>query len=34
MYDDMVKEGVPDRFVRLLGQLDERTDKSADKSNE
>ena len=28
MYDDVVKQGVPDRFTQLLSQLDERTDKS------
>lgn len=26
MYDDVVKQGVPDRFSQLLSQLDERTD--------
>jgi hypothetical protein len=28
MYDDVVKQGVPDRFNQLLSQLDERTDKA------
>lgn len=27
MYDDVVSQGVPDRFAKLLSQLDERTDK-------
>ena len=27
MYDDVVKEGVPDRFSELLRKLDERGDK-------
>jgi hypothetical protein len=27
LFDDVVKQGVPDRFVDLLGRLDERTDK-------
>ena len=26
MYDDVVKQGVPDRFNQLLSQLDERTE--------
>jgi len=26
MYDDVVKQGVPDRFTQLLSQLDKRTD--------
>lgn len=29
MYDDVVKEGVPDRFADLLRKLDERKDKDA-----
>jgi hypothetical protein len=29
MYDDVVKEGVPDRFADFLRQLDERKDKDA-----
>lgn len=29
MYDDVVSEGVPDRFAKLLKQLDERTDKDS-----
>jgi len=27
MYDDVVKQGVPDRFAELLSQLDERNHK-------
>jgi anti-sigma factor NepR-like protein len=27
MYDDVVKQGVPDRFVSLLGRLDKDGDK-------
>jgi|SwirhisoilCB2_FD_contig_31_15854157_length_273_multi_3_in_0_out_0_1 hypothetical protein len=27
MYDDVVKQGVPDRFTELLAQLDERNNK-------
>ncbi|MPZ58814.1 MAG: hypothetical protein GEU91_20440 [Rhizobiales bacterium] len=27
MYDDVVHQGVPDRFTELLSQLDERNDK-------
>lgn len=27
MYDDVVKQGVPDRFAELLSQMDERTHK-------
>jgi hypothetical protein len=27
MYDDVVKQGVPDRFSELLSQLDERNNK-------
>ena len=27
MYDDVVKQGVPDRFNDLLSQLDEQSDK-------
>ena len=27
MYDDVVNQGVPDRFVELLSQLDKRNDK-------
>lgn len=26
MYDDVVRQGVPDRFTQLLTRLDERTD--------
>jgi hypothetical protein len=26
MYDDVVKQGVPDRFSQLLSQLDEQTE--------
>jgi len=26
VFDDVVEQGVPDRFVDLLGRLDERTD--------
>jgi hypothetical protein len=26
VFDDIVEQGVPDRFVDLLGRLDERTD--------
>jgi hypothetical protein len=26
MYDDVVRQGVPDRFSELLSRLDERTD--------
>jgi Anti-sigma factor NepR len=29
MYDDVVKEGVPERFAEFLRQLDERKDKDA-----
>jgi hypothetical protein len=29
MYDDVVNQGVPDRFADLLRQLDERDDKEA-----
>jgi hypothetical protein len=29
MYDDVVKEGVPERFAEFLHQLDERKDKDA-----
>ena len=28
MYDDVVKQGIPDRFTQLLTQLDERADKA------
>jgi hypothetical protein len=28
MYDDVVKQGVPDRFTQLLSQVDERADKA------
>ncbi len=31
MYDNVVSEGVPDRFNDMLRQLDERTDKDQDK---
>ena len=27
MYDDVVKQGVPDRFTQLLTQIDEQADK-------
>jgi hypothetical protein len=27
MYEDVVKQGVPDRFTELLSQLDDRTDR-------
>lgn len=27
MYDDVVKQGIPDRFTELLAQLDERNHK-------
>jgi hypothetical protein len=27
MYDDVVDQGIPDRFTQLLSQLDKRTDK-------
>jgi hypothetical protein len=27
MYDDVVQQGVPDRFTELLGRLDERNSK-------
>jgi Anti-sigma factor NepR len=27
MYDDVVRQGVPDRFVNLLGRLDKDADK-------
>jgi hypothetical protein len=27
MFDDVVKQGVPDRFVDLLGRLDQNDDK-------
>jgi len=30
MYDDVVKEGVPDRFSELLSKLDERQNKDKD----
>ena len=30
MYDDVVKEGVPDRFAELLNKLDERQNKDKD----
>jgi hypothetical protein len=30
MYDDVVKEGVPDRFNDLLKRLDEGTDRESD----
>ena len=30
MYDDVVSQGVPDRFIELLGRLD---DKQADKGS-
>jgi hypothetical protein len=29
MYDDVVKQGVPDRFSDLLGQIDKRDDKGS-----
>lgn len=29
-FDDVVKEGVPDRFEKLLKQFDERKDKETD----
>ena len=31
MYDDVVKQGVPDRFTDLLQQLDKRDDAGTDK---
>ena len=31
MYDDVVKEGVPDRFSELLSKLDERQNQNKDK---
>ena len=31
MYDDVVKQGVPDRFSELLQQLDKRDDAGTDK---
>jgi hypothetical protein len=27
MYDDVVRQGIPDRFARLLSQLDEQSEK-------
>jgi hypothetical protein len=34
MYDDVVKQGVPDRFVELLAKLDQRgTEKSENGDN-
>ena len=30
MYDDVLKEGVPDRFSELLSKLDERQNKDKD----
>ena len=30
IYDDVVKEGVPDRFVDLLKRLDKRDEKGSD----
>ena len=30
MYDDVVKEGIPDRFSELLSKLDERQNKDKD----
>ena len=30
MYDDVVRQGVPDRFVDLLNQLDKRTERDGD----
>ena len=33
MYDNVVSEGVPDRFSEMLRQLDERKDKDQDKGS-
>jgi hypothetical protein len=30
LYDDIVQEGVPDRFVELLQRLDEKGEKGSD----
>jgi hypothetical protein len=34
MYDDVVKQGVPDRFVELLSKLDEKGRNSKDSHGE
>lgn len=33
MYDDVVKEGVPDRFAALLGQIETGTNKEPDEGS-